>query len=84
MWADISLDFIEDLSKEHDKSVIFTMVLQIRAFHRARPPYMATSVACAFFDGIVRLHEFPTSIVSDWDPVFTSHLRRDLFKMAGV
>ena len=47
-------------------------------------PYTASSVARAFFDGIVRLHGFPTSIVSDRDPVFTSHMWRDLFKMAGV
>ena len=38
----------------------------------------------AFFDGIVCLHEFPTSIVSDRDPVFTGHVWRDLFRMVGV
>jgi hypothetical protein len=49
-----------------------------------RHPYTAASVACAFFEGIVRLHGFPHSIVSDRDPVFTSNLWRDLFKCAGV
>jgi hypothetical protein len=33
---------------------------------------MATSVACAFFTDIVRLHGLSSSIVSDRDPVFTS------------
>jgi len=47
-------------------------------------PYMAASVARAFFDGVVRLHGFPTSIVSDRDPVFTGNVWRDLFKMVGV
>jgi len=47
-------------------------------------PYTATSVARAFFQNIVRLHGFPTSIVSDRDPVFTGHVWRDLFKQAGV
>jgi transposase InsO family protein len=42
------------------------------------------SVARAFFADIVRLHGFPSSIVSDRDPVFTSHVWRDLFKLAGV
>jgi hypothetical protein len=37
-----------------------------------------------FFDGIVRLHGFPVSIISDRDPVFTGHVWRDLFRMAGV
>ena len=37
-----------------------------------------------FFDAVVRLHGFPTSIVSDRDPVFTGHVWRDLFELAGV
>jgi hypothetical protein len=41
-------------------------------------------MARTFFDGIVRLHGFPSSIVSDRDPVFTGHVWRDLFRMAGV
>lgn len=43
-----------------------------------------SSVARAFFINIVRLHEIPESIVSDRDPVFTSHMWTDLFKLAGV
>jgi hypothetical protein len=46
--------------------------------------YTAASVARAFFDGIVCLHGFPSSIVSDRDPVFTGHIWRDLFQLAGV
>jgi hypothetical protein len=42
------------------------------------------SVVRAFFEDIVRLHGFlPTSIISDWDMVFTGHMWRDLFKMFG-
>jgi transposase InsO family protein len=33
---------------------------------------------------IVHLHSFPDSIVSDRDPVFTSNIWRELFKLAGV
>lgn len=33
---------------------------------------------------LVRLHGIPESIVSDRDPVFTSHVWTDLFKLAGV
>lgn len=49
-----------------------------------RHPYTASSVAKAFFSEIVRLHGFPASIVSDRDPVFTGHIWRDIFKLAGV
>jgi hypothetical protein len=41
-------------------------------------------VARVFFSEIVRLHGFPSSIVSDRDPVFTSSFWRELFSLAGV
>ena len=87
VWADISLDFIEGLPKVAGKSVILTVVDRFSKyahFIALGHPYTATSVARAFFDGIVRLHGFPLSIISDRDPVFTGHVWRDIFKMAGV
>jgi transposase InsO family protein len=87
VWADISIDFIEGLPKVAGKSVILTIVDRFSKyahFIALGHPYTASSVARAFFDGIVRLHGFPLSIVSDRDPVFTRHIWRDLFKMAGV
>nr|XP_051214860.1 uncharacterized protein LOC127332582 [Lolium perenne] len=71
VWADISMDFIEGLPK-------------YAHFIALGHPYTAASVARAFFDGIVRLHGFPSSIVSDRDPVFMGHVWRDLFGLAGV
>jgi hypothetical protein len=85
VWADISIDFIEGLQKVAGKSVILTVVDRFSKYAHFIPlghPYTAASVARAFFDGIVRLHGFPSSIVSDWDPVFTSNC--DLFGLAGV
>ena len=87
VWADISIDFIEGLPKVAGKSVILTVVDRFSKyahFIALGHPYTAASVARAFFDGIVRLHGFPLSIVSDRDPVFTGHVWRDLFQMAGV
>jgi hypothetical protein len=87
VWADISMDFIEGLPKVGGKSVILTVVDRFSKyahFIALSHPYIAASVARAFFDGIIRLHGFPSSIVSDRDPVFTGHVWRDLFKMAGV
>jgi hypothetical protein len=87
VWVDISMDFIERLPKVGGKSVILTVVDRFSKyvhFVTLGHPYMASSVARAFFYGIVRLHGFPTSIVSDRDPVFTGNVWRDLFKMAGV
>ncbi|KAF0936165.1 hypothetical protein E2562_038980 [Oryza meyeriana var. granulata] len=81
------MDFIEGLPKVHGKSVVLTVVDRFSKyahFIALSHPYTAASVARAFFDGIVRLHGFPSSIVSDRDPVFTSNLWRDLFKCAVV
>jgi hypothetical protein len=71
VWANISMDFIDGLPKVHGKSVILTVVDRFSKyahFIALSHPYTAASVARAFFDGIVRLHSFPTSIVSDRDP----------------
>jgi hypothetical protein len=87
VWADISLDFLKGLPKVHGKSVLLTVVDQFLKYAHFIPlghPYTATSVARAFFTDIVRLHSFLESIVSDRDPVFTDHVWRDLFRLAGV
>jgi len=81
------MDFVEGLPKVHGKSVILKVVNRFSKyahFIALSHPYTASSVARAFFDGTVRLHGFPTSIVSDRDPIFTSHMWHDLFKLAGV
>jgi hypothetical protein len=86
IWADISMDFIEGLPKVGGKAVILTVVDRFSKyahFIALGHPYTVSSVARAFFDGVVRLHGFP-SIVSNRDPVFTGHVWRDLFKLAGV
>jgi hypothetical protein len=81
------MDFVEALPKVHGKSVILTVVDRFSKYAHFVPlghPYTASSVVRAFFNDIVRLHGFPESIVSDRDLVFTGHVWRDLFKMAGV
>jgi hypothetical protein len=87
VWTDISMDFIEGLPWVNGKSVILTVVDRFSKyahFTALSHPYTALSVAKAFFEGVVHLHGFPASIVSDRDPVFTGHVWRDLFKLAGV
>jgi hypothetical protein len=87
VWTDISMDFIGGLPKVHDKSMILTVVDRFSKyvhFITLGHHYTATSVARSFFEGIVCLHGFPSSIISDRDPVFTGNVWRDPFKMAGV
>jgi transposase InsO family protein len=87
VWTDIAMDFVEGFPKVGGKSVILTVVDRFSKFAHFIPvghPYSAASVAKAFFDNIVRLHGFPASIVSDRDPVFTSHLWTELFRLSGT
>jgi hypothetical protein len=81
------MDFVEGFRCIHSKSVILMVVdcfSKHAHFIALSHPYNAASVAKAFFEAIVRLHGFPTSIVSDRDLVFTGHVWWDLFNLAGV
>jgi len=87
VWSDIAMDFVEGFPKVGGKSVVLTVVDRFSKFAHfiaLGHPYTAASVARAFFTDIVRLHGFPTSIVSDRDPVFTSNFWAELFRLAGV
>ena len=47
-------------------------------------PYTAKEVAALFIRMVVKLHGFPTSIVSDQDRLFMSAFWFELFKKAGT
>ena len=81
------MDFIEGFPKVGGKCVVLTVVDRFSKFAHfisLSHPYTAASVAKAFFEGIVRLHGFPCSIVSDRDTVFTSLFWTELFRLANV
>ena len=81
------MDFVEGFPRVGGKSVVLTVVdrfSKMAHFIALGHPYTALSVAQAFFDNVVKLHGLPCSIVSDRDPVFTSTLWTELFKLAGV
>lgn len=69
------MDFVEGFPQVGGKSVVLTVVDRFSNYAHfiiLGHPYIASSVAQAFFDQIVRLHGLTSSIVSDRDPVFTS------------
>jgi hypothetical protein len=57
---------------------------KVAHFIMLRHPYTVTTVAHAFYDNIVRLHEILSSIVSDRDLVFTSKFWHELFGLCDV
>jgi hypothetical protein len=75
---------VEALPRVRGKSVILTVVDRFSKYCHFIPlahPYLAESVAQAFFTDIVRLHGIPQSLVSDRDPVFTSTFWRELMRL---
>jgi hypothetical protein len=87
IWTNIVMDFVEGFPKVGSKCVILTIIDRLSKYAHFVPlghPYLATSVAKAFFDQVVRLHGIPTSIIGGWDAVFTSKLWQELFKLFGT
>ena len=44
----------------------------------------AFEVAAIFVQQVVRLHGLPSSLISDRDPIFTSHFWRRLLELLGI
>jgi hypothetical protein len=82
VWSDISMGFIEGFPKVGSQSLILTVVDRFSKYTHFIPlshPYLASTMAKAFFDSIVKLHGIPCSIVSDCDLIFTSIFWKELF-----
>jgi hypothetical protein len=74
-WQDLSMDFIDSLSKCEGYLVILVVVDRFTKYAHFIPlkhPYSAQHVALAFFNTVVKLYGLPKTIVSDRDKIFTS------------
>lgn len=81
------MDFIGGLPKSKGKDTILVVVDRLSKLAYFIPlchPYSAKDVAGAFTAEVLRLHGFPSSIISDRDRVFISSFWRELFKLAGT
>lgn len=87
VWQDLSLDFIEGLPMSEGYNVILVVVDRLTKYAHFFPlkhPFTALTVAKVLYDGVVKLHGLPKTMVSDRDKLFTSKLWTELFKLVGV
>lgn len=69
-WLNVSMDFVEGLSKSEGKDSILVVVDRLTKFAHfigLTHPYTAQEVARVFLDRVVKLHGTPKTIISDRD-----------------
>lgn len=78
---------MEGLPKSEGYSVILVVVDRFSMYPHFFPlkhPYIALTVAKILYDGVVKLHGLPKTMVSDRNKVFTSKVWTELFRLLGL
>ena len=86
-WSSVSLDWITDLPPSHYHDAILVVVdrlTKMALFVPTTKSMTAPDVAYLFLQHVVRPHGLPDTLVSDRDPVFTSHFWRRLLELCGI
>ncbi|WVZ24525.1 hypothetical protein V8G54_003069 [Vigna mungo] len=87
IWEDVAMDFITHLPKSQGYTVIMVVIDRLSKYAHLCPlkaDYKNKQVAEAFMKTVIKLHDFPKTIVSDRDKVFVSNFWQHLFKLSGT
>lgn len=83
-WELITMDFVEGLPQSARNNSILVVVDKFSRYAHFIPlphPFTAFQVAMAFVNKICKLHGLPEAIVSDRDPIFTSAMWKEIFRL---
>lgn len=86
-WEIISMDFIEGLPTSDRFNAIMVVIDKFTKYAHFIPihhPYTAIQIAKIYLDNIYKLHGLPKIMISDRDPVFTSTVWQQLFKLTDT
>jgi len=87
VWGDLSMDFIEGLPRHQGLDTILVVVdrfTKYSHFIALANPFSAKDIVEIFIKEVVKLHGFPSSIVTDRDKIFMSTFWMELFKLSGT
>ena len=89
-WMDVAMDFVTHLpisqgAQQHDAIlVVVDRLTKMAHFIPTWSTSTAPTMAVQFFNGVVKYHGLPLSIVSDRDPKFTSQFWQALHPSMGT
>ena len=81
------MDFVTGLPLAQGFSVILVVVDRLTKFAHFGPlpcQFTALKTAELFVDMVIKIHGFPSSIISDQDPVFLSNFWKQLFLLSDT
>lgn len=84
-WQVVSMDFISGLPPSRQGNCILVVVDKFSKYAHflvLNHPFTALTVAKVYLSEVYKLHRLSTAIISDRDPIFTSKLWRELFRLS--
>ena len=87
IWEDLTMDFVEALPRSGGYDTVLVEADRLSKyvhFLGLKHPFTRQSMASLFIRKIVRLHEFPSLIVSDRDKILMNTFWSELFRLQGT